>query len=410
MNVPTTTLPAHESDGRRAVKLVCVAHFFSHFYLLLLPPLFPVLATAFNVGYTELGFALMAFSLISGFTQAPIGFLVDRAGAPRILIAGIALEGLAIALIGVVPIYAAFLAILGIAGIANSVYHPADYAILNQVVHRDKMARAFSIHTAAGLLGEAVAPATILLLAAWLGWQVALIICGLAGVVVAVTLLLNAAQLQSDAAAPDDNASTSDRTGLALLFSLPILMGLAFFACISIMTRGMSGFSVSALHLEYGMSVGTAGVLLSCWLFAAPVGVLAGGQIADRMNNYSAIISLLFIVIALVIAMIALFELPLLLAGGLFAVGGFCAGAVSPSRDMLIRSMTPPGQTGKVFGFVSTGFNVGGIIAPPIYGYLLDNAEPSAVFWMAAFASLLAILTVTGTGIFRLRRRVPVSQ
>lgn len=404
-----TTIPVATRHGKRAMKLVCVAHFFSHFYLLLLPPLFPVLATAFNVGYTELGFALMTFSLISGFTQAPIGFLVDRVGAPRILITGIAMEGLAIALIGVMPVYSVFLAILGAAGIANSVYHPADYAILNQVVHKDSMARAFSFHTAAGLLGEAVAPATILLLAAWFGWKIALVICGLAGVIVAIALLANVSLLESDSVDTDSTTPTSNRGGIALLLTAPILMGLAFFACISMMTRGMTGFSVSALHLESGMSITTAGVLLSCWLFAAPVGVLAGGQIADRTANYSALISALFVVIAAVIAIIAMTNLPLVLTGILFAIGGFCAGAVSPSRDMLIRSMTPPGQTGKVFGFVSTGFNVGGIIAPPIYGYLLDNSNPDTVFWMAAFASLLAILTVTGTGIFRLRRSVSAS-
>lgn len=404
MLTQTPSISAPTSDSRRAVQLVCVAHFFSHFYLLLLPPLFPVLAVAFDVGYTELGFALMTFSLVSGFTQAPVGFLVDRIGATQILIAGIALEGIAIALIGVLPVYSALLAMLGIAGIANSVYHPADYSILNQVVHKDRMARAFSIHTASGLLGEAIAPATILLLTAWLGWKIALALCGIAGLITAAALLANTSALTADRQDMDDSPIPEKRVGLALLFSVPILMGLAFFACISIMTRGMTSFSVSALHLGQGMNIGTAGVLLSCWLFAAPIGVLAGGQIADRIRNYSAMISVLFLIIAAVIAVIASFELPMSVAGVLFALGGFCAGAVSPSRDMLIRSMTPPGQTGKVFGFVSTGFNIGGIVAPPIYGYLLDNTHPQSVFWMAAFASLLTILTVTGTGVVRLRR------
>jgi len=171
------------------------------------------------------------------------------------------------------------------------------------------------------------------------------------------------------------------------------------------MTRGVNGFGISALHLGQGISITTAGALLSCWLFAAPVGVLAGGQIADRTTNHKMVISFLFLTIAIVIAVVAQLDLPVFGIGILFAIGGFCAGAVSPSRDMLIQSLTPPGQSGKVFGFVSTGFNVGGIIAPPVYGFLLDNSEPNHVFWMAALASLLAILTVTGTGFFRLSKR-----
>jgi len=403
----STKISTLDTGGLRAIQLVCVAHFFSHFYLLLLPPLFPVLADIFDVGYTELGFALTLFSLISGFTQAPIGFLVDRVGAPKILITGIAIEGLAIALIAVYPVYAVFLALLGAAGIANSVYHPADYAILSQVVTKSRMGRAFSFHTAAGLLGEALAPVTVLLLTAWMGWRFAIVLCGVAGIVTAIVLIVNVNLL--DRKGDDDSAAgvpgTDNRAALALLFSAPILMGLAFFACISILTRGVTGFGISALHLDQGINITAAGVLLSCWLFAAPIGVLVGGQIADRTENHKKVISILFLIIAISITIIAQASLPIVAIGALFAVGGFCAGAVSPSRDMLIQSMTPPGQTGKVFGFVSTGFNVGGIIAPPMYGYLLDHSDPSHVFWMAALASLLAILTVTGTGLLRLSKQ-----
>jgi len=385
------------NNGRRAVGLVCVAHFFSHFYLLLLAPLFPVMAQTYDVGYTELGFALSAFSLLSGFTQAPMGFLVDRFGPSKILIAGVALEGLAFGLIGFFPVFGMLLVLLGIAGVANSVYHPADYAILNEVVDDSRMGRAFSFHTFSGYVGEALAPVSILALAAWFDWRIALAVCGAAGVFTAVALAVNHSVLET--AAPERSVDgKSSGPGLALLLTAPILLGMLFFVGISVINRGVTGFSVSALHVDHGVSLAAAGTVLSAWLFASPVGVLFGGWVADRTERHGLFAASCFVIMAIVIAAVAWFKPPLMVIAGLFVIGGFCSGAVSPSRDMIIRSVTPPGQTGKVFGFVSTGFNVGGIVAPPMYGYLLDQVSSDAIFWVAAAACLATMTTVLYTG------------
>jgi MFS family permease len=386
--------PSRSTD--LAVGLVCVAHFFSHFYLLLLAPLFPLLAEHLGVGYTEIGIGLTVFSLLSGFTQAPMGFLVDRYGATGILIVGLAIEGLAFAFIGVVDTWIWFVVLLGIAGIANSVYHPADYSILNAIVQPSKMGRAFSYHTAAGYLGDAVGPVSVLLIAALVGWKIALAVCGMAGVVVAVALLAQRSALNTDSA---DQATKKPATsgGLALLFSAPILMGLLFFVGISLITRGVTGFGVSALHVEYGMTTLFAGSLISAWLFASPIGVLAGGRIADSNSNHAGFAALCFLIIALSIVAAVLLAPSTTWLLVFFAIGGFFSGAVSPSRDMLIRSITPEGQTGKVFGFVATGFNIGGILAPPLFGYLLDQGQSNTVFYIAALASVLTIFTVIST-------------
>jgi len=377
-----------------AISLVCVAHFFSHFNMMLLPPLLPVLTGAMSISYTQIGLALTVYSLVSALTQTPMGFLVDRFGPATLLVFGVALEGIAFALIGVYPVFALLLLLLGIAGIANAVYHPADYSILNHVVADNRIGKAFSYHTAAGLLGEAVAPATILILTAMIGWRAALIVCGLSGVIVALLLYLNMGLLSRSV----DSPSVPRQTGsLSLLLSAPVLLGLLFFVCISLTTRGINGFTVSALHIGRDMSLGTAGTLLSVWLFAAPVGVLAGGRLADRQQNHAQLISMCFVVVALCLVILASFKPPLFFSALLFAIGGFCAGMVSPSRDMLIRSVTPKGQSGKVFGFVSTGFNIGGMLAPPIYGFLMDSGYANGVFWMAALASLLTIATVLTT-------------
>jgi len=395
--VDTALKPLTASGKRRAVALVSVAHFFSHFYLLLLAPLFPVMAAHYGVGYTALGFALSSFSLLSGFTQAPMGFLVDRYGARRILIAGVAVEGLAFGLIGFLPGFGMLIALLGIAGIANSVYHPADYAILNEVVDDDKMGRAFSIHTFAGYVGEAVAPVSIIAIAALFDWRIALALCGAAGVVTAIALAMNGDVLDV-ASAPAEASETGSNKGMKLLLAAPIVLGLLFFAGISFINRGITGFGVSVLHLDQEVSLVMAGSVLSAWLFASPVGVLVGGWVADRTARHGVFAASCFAIMSAVIAAIAFFDLPVILIAVLFAVGGFFSGAVSPSRDMLIRSVTPPGQTGKVFGFVSTGFNIGGVLAPPLYGMLLDQVSPDSVFWVASAACLLTMTTVLFTG------------
>ncbi len=392
---PVSASQATLATSNRAVGLVCIAHFLSHFYLMLLPPLFPVLSQAMNIGYTEVGIALTAFSLVSGFTQAPMGFLVDRFGPHAILVAGILVESIAFGMIGITPVYGVFLALLGIAGVANSVYHPANYVILNSIVQDSRIGRAFSYHTAAGLLGEAVAPAFILLLAALVNWPSALLICGSMGILTAFGLLMNTRSL-TISSTELGATSAEEKRGINILFSAPILMGVVFFVGISVVNRGITGFSVSALHEGHGLSLGVAGTLLSAWLFASPFGVLLGGRIADRSKHHARNIAVWFTVIAGCIVGIVVFSPSMWICGPLFALSGFFAGMVSPSRDMLIRSVTPAGQYGKVFGFVSTGFNIGGILAPPIYGYILDNSDPDLVFWIAALASVLTIFTVLG--------------
>lgn len=386
----------------KAIGLVCVAHFFSHFNMMMLPPLLPLIGESLDIGYTEIGLALTAYSLMSALTQTPIGFVVDRVGAPKILIAGIVVESLSFMLIGVFPLYGMLLAMLVFAGIGNAVYHPADYSILNQVVPDGKIGKAFSYHTAAGLLGEAAAPATVLVLALTFGWHTALIVGGLLGVVVAAALFFN----RNLFSAFEASHSSKSSQGFSALLTLPLILGLLFFVGISLTTRGVNGFGVSALHEGKGMDLSSAGILLTVWLVASPIGVLAGGHLADRHNKHSTVIAVCFLGLACCLTLLAATHPPFALALVVFACGGFLAGMVSPSRDMLIRSVTPPGQSGRVFGFVSTGFNLGGMLAPPLYGYILDSGNANSVFGFAALASLLTMATVLGTKRASLKARL----
>ncbi|MCB1808189.1 MAG: MFS transporter [Candidatus Competibacteraceae bacterium] len=391
--------PSKSQHDAKVIGLISVAHFFSHFYMLLLPPLFPLLREVYNVSFTELGLALSAFGITSALTQAPMGFLVDRVGARKILIAGLALEGLAFILIGALPFYTALIGGMLLAGLANAVYHPADYSILNASINPARMGRAFSIHTASGHLGDAIAPVTILALMAWIGWQGGVVIGGVLGLLAALWLSFNSSLLQQDTSPhPAHSKSATQQTGMRLLLSLPVLMGLLFFVGIALTGGGLRGYSVAALHELYQVSLSEAGVVLSAFLFASPVGVLVGGWLADRVQRHDLVAASMFVLIGMSLLSVAILSLPLPLIAVLFALAGFCTGLVAPSRDMLIRKVTPPGQTGKVFGFVSTGFNIGSIIAPVLFGYIMDQGAPKLVFWGAGLFALLTIFTVLETG------------
>ena len=398
-------MTATRQGSVRAVTVVSTAHFASHFYMLLLPPMFPLLREVYGVGYTELGFAISVFSIVTACTQAPVGFAVDRFGARRILVVGLFLEAAAFALIGFVPVYGAFLALMGVAGLANSVYHPADYALLNASVDPRHMGRAFSFHTSAGMLGYAVGPVAMVYLMTLTDWRIALMLCAAAGAAVGLLVAVNARALKERAGPgrPGDGlgagAAASGATGIRLLLSAPILLGLLFFFGISVAGHGIHSFSVSALHLIHDAPIAEATTILTAYLFATPVGVLAGGWVADRIERrHDAFAAMCFVVTALCIGAVAAFRLPLAAIGVLFAITGLFAGMVSPSRDMLIRSMSPPGEIAKVFGFVSTGFNLGGIAAPVMFGFLLDRSDPGIVFWVVAAVSLITVFTVVTTG------------
>ena len=387
----------------KVVGLICAGHFFSHFHMLLVPPLFPVLREIYGVGFTEMGFATACFSVASGFTQIPIGFLVDRYGAKQLLICGLAIESIAIGLIGVFPIYGALIALMIAAGLSNSVFHPADYSILSVAVDKSRIGRIFSFHTFTGYLGDALGPITILTLAALFDWRVGMFLCGLFGLITAGLMWANSDILDDphpDKAKPA-KAESGDKSapgGMALLFSLPILMGLLFYAFMSISNGGIRMFGVSTLHELYQFSLGSAGFVISIYLFAAPVGVLTGGLVADKVKRQDLVAALCIMVIGACVFAIAVFDPPLIVIGFLLAIAGFGYGFLAPARDMIIRSLAPPGSMGKVFGFVSSGFAVAGIIAPVLYGWLLDHSDPKNVFWVSGFVAMLTIVTVLGTG------------
>ena len=389
------------ASGRHDLKvmgLVGTAHFFSHFYILILPPLFPVLREEYGVGYVALGLALAVLNGITGLTQAPVGFLVDRFGARTILIVGLGTFSLSIGLVGVFPSYPMLLALMVLGGLGNSVFHPADYAILSSAVDQRRMGRAFSIHTFGGYAGFALAPPVIVFLTAMFDWRIALMLSGAAGLAVTFLMVVNSSVLgtEADRGRPPAARSGAGAAGVRLLLSGPILMALLFFAMLALSLGGFMSFSVVAIEALYRVPLAEATAPLTMYLAASALGVLAGGWLADRTRQHHHVVGGSFLLVAIFAALIPELLPPLAITAGLFALAGFFSGVVAPSRDMMVRAVTPPGASGKVFGFVTTGFNIGGIAAPLLFGFVLDYGEPGLVFWTIAGLSLLTLGVVYG--------------
>ena len=388
---------AIRSDDARVIGLVSAAHFVSHYYILLLPPLFAFIRADYGVSYTELGLAIAAFNVVSATFQTPTGFLIDWMGARLILIAGLALGAAAVLIMGLVPSFSVMVAMMALNGLANTVYHPADYAILSHLISSRRIGHAFSVHTFAGMLGTAVAPASLLLLQSVVGWRGALVASALLGFGVAAWLALNSDRLvdrvRPGRGMPPALAGDGD-TGWRLLFSMPILQNLLFFVLLAITSGGVSNYSVVALAALHATPVSIANAALSAFLLLSALGVLVGGMFAVRTSHHAAVASLGLLATGAAVLLVGTVDLGPVLLIVAMAAGGLANGIIMPSRDMIVRAVTPRGSYGKVFGFVTTGFNIGGIVAPPIYGALMDHGHPSAVFLVVGLASLAGIVTV----------------
>lgn len=364
---------------------ISAAHLISHIYILTIPVLLPLFKTTFSVGFLELGLAITIFNVVSGLTQAPMGFAVDRIGARRVLMAGLLLGGLGFALLGASLSYGTLLVVAVLLGLANCVYHPADYAILSQSISEGRIGRAFSIHTFAGFLGSALAPVILLAVANWFGLRAALFTAAAIGPAVALVLLLLPRPLDRTATARKAEGPATGAAKPASVLNPTVLSLVLFFALLGLSGSAISNFSVVALMADKGMSLVGANAALTSYLTMSALGVLAGGYLADRTKRHGDVAAFGFGCTALFVLIVALFKLPPVLVAIAMGLGGFLSGMIMPSRDMLVRKASPPGQAGSVFGIVSTGFNIGGIVGPLLFGWIMDHAPPVWIFGAAIF-------------------------
>src|SRR6266436_6516614 len=367
---------------------ISAAHWVSHFQMLTLPMLFPFLRAQLGVGYSELGFALTVFAVVSGVTQAPLGNIVDHIGARKILLLGLCLGGLALIMLGLHVSYPWLIASAVLLGIANSVYHPADYAILSEHMDEARMGRAFSIHTFAGFLGGAVAPAIVAAMVAMTGGHGALIAAGAVGPLVALLLVV--------VGIPDARAADRHVNGVKApqqnIVTPTIMVLTIFFMLLGLSSAGIGMFGVVALMSGYDVSFSAANIALTAFLGASAVGVLAGGFLADHTRRHGQVAAACFALNAVIVCVIATVTLPSLLLTAAMAVAGFLGGVIAPSRDMLVRNAAPAGAAGRAFGIVSTGFNLSGIFSPLLFGWIMDQNLPHWVFGASVVFMILTVL------------------
>jgi MFS transporter, FSR family, fosmidomycin resistance protein len=385
--------PARESFRRdaRVIGLVGVAHGLSHFFQLALPPLFPLLRAEFEAPWTLLGALIGVFYAASGVVQFTAGFWVDRLGARPILFAGMAFIAGGAVLAAFAPSVGWLFPIVIIMGAGNGVFHPADFAILNANVAPRRLGHAYSTHGIFGNLGYAIAPIASFGLAAIVGWRSALGAMGLVGIVVLGVLAMQRSYLTSHRAA-DAHAHTL-RGSFALFRQAAILACFGYFVVQTTAGVGMQTFAGSALNAGFSVPLALANSAVTAYLLGGSAGILIGGFLAARSDRHDRIAAGGLLIASILTGLIALVP-PFALLLPLFAAIGFAVGATGPSRDLIVRSATPQGASGRVYGFVYSGLDVGATLGPLWFGMMLDHGLAPQMFLVVAVLLVIAITTV----------------
>jgi len=380
-------------NDARVIGLIGSAHCLSHFFQLVLPPLFPLLKAEFDVSYATLGALLSVFYVASGLCQFGAGFAVDRFGARGVLFGGIALLAGGTLAAGLIPGLYWLFPLAALMGLGNGVFHPADFAVLNASVDPRRLGHAYSTHGIGGSLGYALAPVVSYGLGSVIGWRNALVVLGALGLVVLLALVTQRGALVSRLHGAEVPRHTL--AGSIDLFRQPaILLCFTYFAVLTLGTIGIQTFSVTALNAAFGVPVALATSALTAYLLGSTAGILTGGFLAASTSRHDRVAAIgLFTggVLMLLVGVVATSGAWLV---PLFALAGFALGATGPSRDMIVRGATPPGASGRVYGFVYSGLDLGSTVAPVAIGALLDHGEPQALFIAVAVFLFLAIGTV----------------
>jgi len=380
MSAATATPLQHDF---RVISLIGVAHGASHFYQLAFATMLLIVRQEVGLTYADVGLLAGIFYGVSGLAQTAAGFAVDRFGARPILAGGLFVVGLGLASISVAHSFVGFACIAVIAGLGNSVFHPADFALLNSSVNQNRLGRAFSIHGLGGSLGWAAAP-VMYFLDSLFGWVGAALIGALPGLILSGLVLTHREQLVDHrvkvrAAALQNGA----KPALALFLQPALLLCLAYFALIAANTVGVQQFAVPAWSSMFGVTENYAAFCLIVFIVGSAAGILVGGYFADRVRRYDLVASFGLLAAACLTVPIATQTVSPTLLPILLALAGAAGGVTNPSRDMIVRNATPPGASGKVFGFVYSGLDIGSFVAPPLFGFLMSSGLPAVIFWIA---------------------------
>jgi FSR family fosmidomycin resistance protein-like MFS transporter len=380
----------------KIIGLIGLGHGTSHFFHLILPPLFPWVKIEFGLSNAELGLLMTAFFVVSGLGQILAGFIVDRFGAVSSIIAGLGLSGIASIGFSLSDTYGSLLAFAAIAGLGNSVFHPADYSLLNKKVNPARLGHAYSIHGISGALGWAAAPIFLVGFATLFDWRTAVAMSAIVAFVVLATLFINLRSEEISDLSKFKSDNQKVQHGLAFLKLKCIWMCFGFFLISALAFGGIQSFAPLAIGEVYAVPHALAIGGVTAYMISSAVGLFFGGFLASGKYPHDKIIG-----VSLSIAGLTAIFLSFGFLGGwsvipLMAVIGIGAGLVGPSRDLLVRSATPKGATGRVYGVVYSGLDVGIALAPPIFGLVMDLHHPAWILVMIGAFQITAIAAAIG--------------
>lgn len=395
----------------KILGLVSAGHFMSHFYSMTIPPLIPFFHDDLGISYTLIGAILSAKSMTSGLLQLPAGMAVDRYGAKVILSGGLLMCAAGMALLGIADSWAMLVLAVVVMAMGNCVFHPADYSILTGSMSDRYMGRSFSIHTFAGHLGNAVAPAVLLTIAVFWSWRASLLLSAFVGLLIFFGLATqwNAMRDEglpskpkkkkqsSETSAADDSLS-GWQVMLQVLKSPPLVFLFFFFTMSNLAQGGLKNFSIAGLEAVHGTNLSIAGSALTGFLFASAFGVLVGGWVADRWKKHDMVAAVSLFTCGAIVLLVGGIDLHWFVLIFTFTVAGLVNGIIRPARDMMIRNASPKGSAGKAFGFVYSGEFIGGGIAPITYGFLLDIGKPEWIFYSSAVFFAMCGMMFLGSG------------
>ncbi|MEN9631287.1 MAG: hypothetical protein RJA10_4515 [Pseudomonadota bacterium] len=397
----TLAAPAPLRADATTIGVVSIAHGLSHFCQLIVPPLFPWIGAAFGLSNTQLGLLMSVYFVVSCAGQAVAGFVVDRFGADRVLYGGLALIGLSALGLAASPSYGVMFIFMATAGLGNCVFHPVDYSILNARVSPPRLGHAYAAHGISGNAGWALAPVFVVGITSVTGsWRMALAAVSLVVLAVLVLVWVKRASLAVTAA---PKGSASDRAaadaGFGFLRLPAVWACFVFFMVYAFALGGVQSFAPTAAAKLHDVPAAQAAICLSIYMVAAGAGMVLGGHLVRDPRQCVRIAAIGFFAAAVVALMLGLgrWSPPVVLV--LFALMGFGSGIAAPSRDLLVKAATPPGATGRVYGVVYSGLDVGMMFAPLVFGALMDAGRYREV-WIGV-ALMLALLIATAVNVRR---------
>ena len=402
----------------RTIVLVGMAHGLSHFFHMLLPALFPLFIRDFGFSYSELGLLVTIFFVISGFGQALSGFIVDRLGARPVLFVALGCFVLAALATATAGGYAGLVLAAALAGLGNSPFHPVDFTILNKRVSAPRLGHAFSVHGISGNLGWAAAPVFVAGLTLALGsWRYAAAAAAGLALLVLILIWLNrdalddrAGEWAHEAGAKTEGTVPPVEHPLAFLRMSSVWLCFSFFFWTTAALSAIQGFASPALQQMFGLPLSVTAFVVTGYMLCGAAGMVLGGFLVARTERLERIIGACMLSSAVMLSITGAGILPGMASAALAAFAGFGVGLAGPSRDMLIRRAAPPDATGRVYGTVYSGLDLGFALAAPVFGALLDAGSPSTVFYGAALALAIGVVSASfvGAGVSRARPEVRV--